>query len=205
MGHSLRHSLQTEHRCICCVTNPMQTQSILPSTYGFPSNCTSTILLTVNATLAPKPCQVCFHAAGDVEALKELLQGGADKDEKDDEGRTALHFACGYGEIACAEELIKAGANVDAKDGNENTPLHYAAGYGQAEAIQLLLDRYATAVELLLLLSSLPSDGSLIFISVLCTWQQDNIKMQVVLSCKRVMTVTSITRYRCSQSRRPGC
>ena len=82
-------------------------------------------------------------SAGDVEALKELLQGGADKDERDDEGRTALHFACGYGEIACSEELIKAGADVDAKDGNDNTPLHYAAGYGQAEAIKLLLNKYA--------------------------------------------------------------
>lgn len=89
-------------------------------------------------------------AVGDVEALKELLQGGANKDEKDDEGRTALHFACGYGEIACARELIKAGADVDAKDGNDNTPLHYAAGYGQAEAIQLLLDRYAIGCGLLL-------------------------------------------------------
>ena len=79
--------------------------------------------------------------AGDVDALKELLQGGSDKDEKDDEGRTALHFACGYGEIACAEELIKAGADIDARDGNDNTPLHYAAGYGQAEAIKLLLNR----------------------------------------------------------------
>jgi len=60
-------------------------------------------------------------ALGDVEALKELLQGGANKDEKDDEGRTALHFACGYGEIACAREFIKAGADVDAKDGNDCT------------------------------------------------------------------------------------
>ena len=81
-----------------------------------------------------------------MEALKELLQAGADKDEKDDEGRTALHFACGYGEIACSQELIKAGADVDAKDGNDNTPLHYAAGYGQAEAIKLLLDRYCYAM-----------------------------------------------------------
>ena len=83
----------------------------------------------------------CCACAGDVEALKQLLEGGADKDEKDAEGRTALHFACGYGELACAEELIKAGADVDARDGDKNTPLHYAAGYGQAEAIQLLLDR----------------------------------------------------------------
>lgn len=79
---------------------------------------------------------------GDVEALKELLKAGADKDEKDEEGRTPLQFACGYGELACAEELIKAGANVDAKDTEGNTPLHYAAGYGQAEAVDLLLKRY---------------------------------------------------------------
>lgn len=76
-----------------------------------------------------------------MEALKELLEAGADKDETDDEGRTALQFACGYGELACAEELIKAGADVDAKDAEGNTPLHYAAGYGQAEAVELLLKR----------------------------------------------------------------
>ena len=82
-----------------------------------------------------------FVCTGDVEALKELLQAGADKDEKDEEGRTPLQFACGYGELACAEELIKAGADVDAKDKEGNTPLHYAAGYGQAEAVELLLKR----------------------------------------------------------------
>lgn len=76
-----------------------------------------------------------------MEALKELLAAGADKDEKDDEGRTALHFACGYGEIACAEQLIKAGADVNARDNNENTPLHYAAGYGQADGIEILLEK----------------------------------------------------------------
>lgn len=46
--------------------------------------------------------QYCCRA-GDKEQLKELLEGGADRDEKDEEGRTALHFACGYGELACAE------------------------------------------------------------------------------------------------------
>jgi ankyrin repeat protein len=51
---------------------------------------------------------------------------GADKDMKDEEGRTALHFACGYAELKCADILLEAGANVDAVDKNSNTALHYA-------------------------------------------------------------------------------
>lgn len=40
-----------------------------------------------------------------VQALKKALDGGADKDEEDGEGRRALHFACGYGEvIVCSSE-----------------------------------------------------------------------------------------------------
>ncbi|MBA0726812.1 hypothetical protein Golax_002612 [Gossypium laxum] len=38
-------------------------------------------------------------SVGDVEGLKAALDSGADKDEEDSEGRTALHFACGYGEV----------------------------------------------------------------------------------------------------------
>ncbi|MCO5570366.1 hypothetical protein L7F22_024086 [Adiantum nelumboides] len=38
-------------------------------------------------------------SAGDTKALKDLLANGADKAEKDGEGRVALHLACGYGEI----------------------------------------------------------------------------------------------------------
>ncbi|KAK6916855.1 hypothetical protein RJ641_019716 [Dillenia turbinata] len=34
-----------------------------------------------------------------LEGLKNVLASGADKDEEDSEGRTALHFACGYGEV----------------------------------------------------------------------------------------------------------
>ncbi|KAI7980774.1 Ankyrin repeat domain-containing protein 2B [Camellia lanceoleosa] len=42
---------------------------------------------------------ICFQAFGEercFEGLKSALAFGADKDEEDSEGRTALHFACGY-------------------------------------------------------------------------------------------------------------
>ena len=88
-----------------------------------------------------QPDSVKAHdgAAGDAAALTQLLEAGADKDEQDEEGRTALHFACGYGEMACVEALLAAKANLDAIDHNKNTALHYAAGYGQPEVVELLL------------------------------------------------------------------
>uniref|UniRef100_A0A0E0IF69 STI1/HOP DP domain-containing protein n=1 Tax=Oryza nivara TaxID=4536 RepID=A0A0E0IF69_ORYNI len=112
---------------------------------------------------------IVHHTAsvGDDEGLKKALDGGADKDEEDSEGRRALHFACGYGEVSndknislrilcktdcmyallvfrklhlkCAQVLLEAGAAVDALDKNKNTPLHYAAGYGMKECVDLLL------------------------------------------------------------------
>ncbi len=45
---------------------------------------------------------------GDVELLKKLISEGANVDEADEEGRTALHFAAGYGEIECCKALIEA-------------------------------------------------------------------------------------------------
>lgn len=83
-----------------------------------------------------------LHAAassGEADEVKKLLGEGADKNEKDAEGRTALHFACGYGEAKCAEALLEAQADVNAVDKNKNTPLHYAAGYGRIDIVELLV------------------------------------------------------------------
>lgn len=84
------------------------------------------------------------HAAaseGDAAKLRKLLtEDSSTKDAKDSEGRTALHFACGYGELDCVKVLLEFEADIDALDENKNTALHYAAGYGQAECVKLLLE-----------------------------------------------------------------
>ncbi|AIF81007.1 hypothetical protein I862_02220 [endosymbiont of Acanthamoeba sp. UWC8] len=60
------------------------------------------------------------------ESLCFLKDKGLDINERDKEGRTALHIACALGDIRAAHALIKAGADINATDNCKRTPLHYA-------------------------------------------------------------------------------
>ncbi|MBT7909819.1 MAG: hypothetical protein HN607_04730 [Verrucomicrobia bacterium] len=72
-----------------------------------------------------------FHkaaGAGNIEAVKQHLAGGADVNAKNQYGSTPLHFAAGYGRNEMAELLIAAGADVNAKYEDGGTPLDEADG-----------------------------------------------------------------------------
>ncbi|MGO4556773.1 ankyrin repeat domain-containing protein, partial [Stenotrophomonas sp. 2YAF22] len=53
---------------------------------------------------------------GDVEAVREALDAGADLEARDGQGRTALLLATHGNNVDAARELIEAGADVNAKD-----------------------------------------------------------------------------------------
>ena len=62
-------------------------------------------------------------ANGNIEAVKQYLDGGADVNAKDGGGWTPLHHAAEAGHKEIAELLIANGADVNAKDKLRWTPL----------------------------------------------------------------------------------
>ena len=63
-----------------------------------------------------------------VETLLDLKAKGCgiDINAIDNQGRTALHFACALGMSSIVIKLIQAGANINVHDKQKRTPLHYA-------------------------------------------------------------------------------
>ena len=88
-----------------------------------------------------------LHAAAradvNAERVTFLLDKGADVDELDNEGRTALHHAAQNGEVEVIKVLLDRGAEIDALDKDNRTPLHFAATERRTGAVKLLLQRGA--------------------------------------------------------------
>ena len=83
---------------------------------------------------------------GDHDQLLALLEHGADANEAQGDGMTALHWAVTNEDVEAARSLIYAGANVHATTRlNALTPLWLAAQSGSAVMVYLLLDNKAEA------------------------------------------------------------
>ena len=82
---------------------------------------------------------------GDVTDVRRQLRLGAQVNERDYQGLTALHWAAAAGHVAVARALIEAGADVDAPSPEGVTPLHVAAHMGHREVADLLIARGADA------------------------------------------------------------
>lgn len=76
---------------------------------------------------------------GDPQALRALLDDGADVDGRAADGTTALHWAAHRDDILMAKTLLRAGAEADAANRFHVTPLMLAAINGSAAMIEALL------------------------------------------------------------------
>ncbi|KAG9271039.1 ankyrin repeat domain-containing protein 50-like [Astyanax mexicanus] len=77
---------------------------------------------------------------GHNEAVKMLLEAGADVDGCDPDGRTALRAAAWGGHEEVLMTLLDHGAKVDCMDHEGRTPLIAAAYMGHKEAVEIILD-----------------------------------------------------------------
>jgi ankyrin repeat protein len=84
------------------------------------------------------PLSICARY-NNVEFAKILLDRGANPNNKDSIGQTALHNCASVGN-ELTKMLIDSGADKDAIDHEQNTPLHYAVMMMNYEAVQLLVE-----------------------------------------------------------------
>jgi hypothetical protein len=86
---------------------------------------------------------LCASINGNTEAIRVLLDHGADINASDNEGCTALHFAAESGNHEAIRELLGLGADITASDIEGWTALHCAAHCGNHEAVKLLVEKGA--------------------------------------------------------------
>ena len=75
----------------------------------------------------------------DFQAVKVLVEKGANIDKKQGDGITPLMFAVEKGNLEIAEYLINKGADLNSRAKNKNTPLIIATFHGQDECVELLI------------------------------------------------------------------
>jgi ankyrin repeat protein len=76
---------------------------------------------------------------GRISQMMEVLQKGANVNDKDDDGQTALHKAAARGHKSMLVALLASGADLGERDAKGRTPLMTAAESGNAEIVSLLV------------------------------------------------------------------
>lgn len=93
----------------------------------------------------PDSCTSLHTAAreGNTDAVRALLDHGANLEERDEMGFTPLHRAAAKGNVNIVRLLLDRGAEINARDKEQQTPLFVAAMTGKTEMVRFLVEKGA--------------------------------------------------------------
>jgi ankyrin repeat protein len=77
---------------------------------------------------------------GEVDTVKELIDGGADVNEPGEQGWTPLNWAAGKGNVELVTLLVEKGADVFKAGRDQRTPQMIALAAGRADVVRYLRD-----------------------------------------------------------------
>lgn len=77
--------------------------------------------------------------SGQTDKVRQLVEGGANINAQNAEGRTPAMIATYNNDVETAKVLIEAGADVNLQDGMKNTPFLYAGAEGYLEILKLTI------------------------------------------------------------------
>ena len=78
-----------------------------------------------------------------LQAVKYLLEKGADPSLKDSDERSLLHWASFGGNTAVIEKILSYAVDIESRDNHGSTPLMFAQRHGKTEAVAYLLSKGA--------------------------------------------------------------
>lgn len=101
------------------------------------------LMLISNSFAGSTPSLIDLAGQGNVTAVKQALEQGADIEQRDKSQRTPLMAATQENQVEVARLLIEKGADVNARDSIEDTPYLYAGARGLQEILLMTLNHGA--------------------------------------------------------------